>query len=86
MASALPPTLYAGSFWSRPYKPDAPVRLLEAHERNMLTDLREALDNVVENTIAEARRHAVSLFLSQTSNKFCLRIEADPLDLAGACS
>jgi len=59
MASALPPTLYAGSFWSRPYKPDAPVRLLEAHERNMLTDLREALDNVVENTIAEARRHAV---------------------------
>ena len=60
MASALPPTLYAGSFWSRPYKPDAPVRLLKSHEENMLTDLREALDSMVENTIAEARRHAVS--------------------------
>jgi len=59
MASALPPTLYAGSFWSRPYKPDAPVRLLQAHERNMLNDLREAVDSIVENTIAEARRHAV---------------------------
>ena len=60
MASPLPPTLYAGSFWSKPYKPDAPVRLLRAHEENMLKDLRDTLDNVVENTIAEARRHAVS--------------------------
>lgn len=59
MASPLPPTLYAGSYWSRPYKPDAPVRLLRAHEENMLVDLRDTLTNVVENTIAEARRHAV---------------------------
>lgn len=60
MASPLPPTLYAGSFWSKPYKPDAPVKLLKAHEANMLQDLRDAMDNVVENTIAEARRHAVT--------------------------
>ena len=59
MASPLPPTLYAGSFWCKPYKPDAPVRLLRAHEENMLNDLRDTIDNVVENTIAEARRHAV---------------------------
>ena len=64
MASPLPPTLYAGSFWSKPYKPDAPVRLLRAHEENMLKDLRDAMDNVVENTIAEARRHAVIHFIS----------------------
>ncbi len=43
-----------------PYKQDAPVRLLKAHEENMLQDLRETMDNVIENTIAEARRHAVS--------------------------
>jgi hypothetical protein len=59
MASPLPPTLYAGSFWSRPYKPDAPVRLLRSHEEAMLQDLRDTMDNVVENTVAEARRHAV---------------------------
>ena len=63
MASPLPPTLYAGSYWSRPYKPDAPVRLLRAHEENMLVDLRDTLTNVVENTIAEARRHAVRFSL-----------------------
>lgn len=61
MASSLPPTLYAGSFWSKAYKPDAPVRLLRSHENQMLQDLRDTLDNVVENTIAEARRHAVSI-------------------------
>lgn len=59
MASPLPPTVYAGSFWSAQYKPDAPVRLLRSHEESMLNDLRESMDSVVENTIAEARRHAV---------------------------
>ncbi len=61
MASSLPPTLYAGSYWSKPYKPDAPVRLLKSHETHMLQDLRDTIDSVVENTIAEARRHAVSI-------------------------
>lgn len=61
MASSLPPTLYAGSYWSKPYKPDAPVRLLKSHETHMLQDLRDTIDNVVENTIAEARRHAVRI-------------------------
>ena len=41
MASPLPPTLYAVYFWSKPYKPDAPVRPLRAHEENMLNDLRD---------------------------------------------
>ncbi|XP_065557430.1 sarcalumenin-like [Artemia franciscana] len=59
LASPLPPVVYAGSFWSKPYNIESPRRLLAAHEENMLNDIREAVDNIVENTIAEARRHAV---------------------------
>jgi len=59
MASAEPPTLYAGSFWSRPYKAGAPKRLLKSQEQSLLKDIRDAIDRRVENRIATARRFAV---------------------------
>lgn len=59
MASAEPPTLYAGSFWSHPYKNGAPKRLLKSQEQSLLKDIREAIDKRVENRIATARRFAV---------------------------
>jgi len=59
MASAEPPTLYAGSFWSRPYKTGAPKRLLKAQEQSLIKDIKEAIDKRVENRISTARRFAV---------------------------
>ena len=60
MASPEPPTLYAGSFWSIPYKDGAPKRLLKAQEQSLLKDIKEAIDKRIENRIATARRFAVS--------------------------
>ena len=65
MASIEPPTLYAGSFWSRPYKDGAPKQLLQIQEANLLKDIRNAIDKRIENRIATARRFAVS-FTFQT--------------------
>jgi len=59
MASAEPPTLYAGSFWSQPYKNGAPKRLLKSQEQSLLKDIKEAIDKRVENRIATARRFSV---------------------------
>jgi len=59
MSSLEPPTLYAGSFWSHPYKEQAPKNLLKAQERSLLKDIREAMDKRVVNRIANARRFAV---------------------------
>ena len=51
--------MYAGSFWSRPYKAGAPKRLLKAQEDALLNDIRNAIDKRVESRIATARRFAV---------------------------
>jgi len=59
IASAEPPTMYAGSFWSIPYKEGAPKRLLASQEQALLNDLREAIDGRVEHRVATARRFAV---------------------------
>merc|ERR1719384_1273672 len=59
MASVEPPTLYAGSFWSRPYKAGAPKRLLKSQEQALLKDIKDAIDKRVENRISTARRFAV---------------------------
>jgi hypothetical protein len=59
MASLEPPTLYAGSFWSRPYQTGAPSKLLKAQELTLLKDIREAMDRRIDNRIATARRFAV---------------------------
>ena len=59
MASMEPPTFYAGSFWSRPYKNGAPKKLLKAQEQSLLADIKEAIDKRIENRIATARRFAV---------------------------
>merc|ERR1711953_861525 len=59
MSSLEPPTLYAGSFWSHPYKEGAPKKLLKAQERSLLKDIKEAIDKRVINRIATARRFAV---------------------------
>ena len=75
MASMEPPTLYAGSFWSRPYKVSrwrrrhlkvtfvlqagAPKRLLKAQEQSLIKDIKDAIDKRVENRISTARRFAV---------------------------
>ncbi|XP_026332272.1 sarcalumenin [Hyposmocoma kahamanoa] len=59
MSSAQPPVMYTVSLWSMPYEPGAPVRLLQAQERELLRDLRQAIDKRIENKIASARRFAV---------------------------
>ena len=64
MSSLEPPTLYAGSFWSHPYKEGAPKNLLKAQERSLLKDIREAIDKRIVNRIATARRFAVSIYLT----------------------
>jgi len=59
MSSLEPPTMYAGSFWSRPYKASAPKKLLKAQEMALLNDVKNAIDKRVENRISTARRFAV---------------------------
>jgi hypothetical protein len=59
MATAEPPIMYAGSFWSRPYKAGAPKRLLAAQEKALLEDVRQAIDKRVEHRVGTARRFAV---------------------------
>merc|ERR1711983_397586 len=53
MASMEPPTLYAGSFWSKPYKSGAPKRLLKSQEMALLKDIKDAIDKRVEKRIAK---------------------------------
>ncbi|CAB3233444.1 unnamed protein product [Arctia plantaginis] len=59
MSSAQPPVMYTVSLWSMPFEAGAPVRLLQAQERELLRDLRQAIDKRIENKIASARRFAV---------------------------
>lgn len=60
MSSAQPPVMYTVSLWSHPFEAGSPIRLLQAQERALLSDLREAIDKRIENKIASARRFAVS--------------------------
>lgn len=60
MSSAQPPVMYTASLWSMPFEAGAPTRLLQAQERELLRDLRHAIDKRIENKIASARRFAVS--------------------------
>ncbi|XP_022131013.2 sarcalumenin [Pieris rapae] len=59
MSSPQPPVMYTVSLWSMPFEASAPVRLLQAQERELLRDLRQAIDRRIENKIASARRFAV---------------------------
>ncbi|XP_014364268.2 sarcalumenin [Papilio machaon] len=59
MSSAQPPVMYTVSLWSMPFEASAPARLLLAQERELLRDLRQAVDRRIENKIASARRFAV---------------------------
>merc|ERR1711892_1388782 len=59
MASVEPPTMYASSMWSKPYRAGAPKRLLKSQEMSLLKDIKDAIDRRVENRIATARRFAV---------------------------
>ncbi|CAH0731883.1 unnamed protein product, partial [Brenthis ino] len=59
MSSAQPPVMYTVSLWSLPLEAGAPARLLQAQERELLRDLRQAIDKRIENKIASARRFAV---------------------------
>ena len=61
MASLEPPTMYAGSFWSRPYHEGAPKKLLKAQEMSLLKDIKAAVVKRVENRINTARRFAVGV-------------------------
>lgn len=54
-----PPTVFAGSFWSRPYIHGSAAELLYSSEVALLEDIQEAVENRVENKVALARRHAV---------------------------
>lgn len=59
MSSAQPPVMYTVSLWSMPFEAGAPTRLLQAQERELLRDLRQAIDKRIENKISSARRFAV---------------------------
>merc|ERR1711899_443367 len=59
MASLQPPRLYAGSFWSHPYKDGAPKELLQNQEASLLRDIRDAMNKRIQNRISTARRFAV---------------------------
>lgn len=59
MSSAQPPVMYTVSLWSMPYESGAPIRLLQAQEKELFRDLRSAIDKRIENKIASARRFAV---------------------------
>lgn len=59
MSSAQPPVMYTVSLWSHPFEDGAPIRLLQAHERALLQDLRIAINQRIDNKIASARRFAV---------------------------
>nr|XP_053652383.1 sarcalumenin-like [Cherax quadricarinatus] len=56
-----PPTVYAGSFSSRPYRTSSPGKLFQAQEEALLSDIALAINSRVDNRIAIARRHAVSV-------------------------
>ena len=60
MASLEPPRLYAGSFWSHPYKPGAAKELLQNQEASLFRDIRDAINKRIQNRISTARRFAVS--------------------------
>lgn len=64
MSSAQPPVMYTVSLWSHPYEEGSTVRLLQAHEKALLQDMRVAINQRIDNKIASARRFAVS----QTTN------------------
>ena len=66
--------LYAGSFWSHPYKDGAPKELLQNQEASLLRDIRDAINKRIENRISTARRFAVSNILLQISNVFSNRL------------
>ena len=55
--------LYAGSFWSHPYKAQAPKELLQNQEASLLRDIRDAINKRVENRISTARRFAVRIII-----------------------
>ena len=69
LASLEPPRLYAGSFWSHPYKSGAPKELLQNQEASLLRDIRDAINKRVENRISTARRFAVSISNNFLKNK-----------------
>ena len=60
MASLEPPRLYAGSFWSHPYKEPSSKELLQNQEASLLRDIRDAINKRIKNRISTARRFAVS--------------------------
>lgn len=54
-----PPRVYVGSFHPEEYAPDAPVQLMVNEEVSLLEDLKQAIENQLENKIAFLRRHAI---------------------------
>lgn len=74
MSSAQPPVMYTVSLWSMPFETGAPTRLLQAQERELLKDLRHAVDKRIENKIASARRFAVSVLLCNITLTSVVRI------------
>merc|ERR1711902_460975 len=67
MASLEPPRLYAGSFWSHPYKQGAAKELLQNQEASLLRDIRDAINKRIQNRISTARRFAVSIYHISTA-------------------
>lgn len=56
------PISYTVSLWSKPYQEHADADYLSDHEVSMLRDLKKnTIDKLVENKLAHARRHAVTV-------------------------
>lgn len=54
------------------------MRLLQAQERELLRDLRQAIDKRIENKIASARRFAVSTVTEVTVEVFLWAVKRRP--------
>ncbi|XP_070552657.1 sarcalumenin-like [Ptychodera flava] len=56
-----PPRVYTGSFWSNPFKPNTYAELFQQEEISLLRDLRDVIENRLQNKIAYIRQHAISV-------------------------
>nr|XP_006823804.1 PREDICTED: sarcalumenin-like [Saccoglossus kowalevskii] len=86
-----PPRVYIGSFWSRPYKMHTHSDLFLQEEISVLRDLRDVIENRLQNKIAFIRQHAISVrihallvdrFISTFNDKKPNMLFGNPEDVA----
>ncbi|XP_077984372.1 sarcalumenin-like [Glandiceps talaboti] len=86
-----PPRVYTGSFWSKPFKPSSYPDIFQQEEVSLLRDLRDVIENRLQNKIAFIRQHAISVrihalivdrFLYTFNQKKPNMLFGDPEDVA----